>query len=381
MKPLVIIGTGLAGYNLAKEFRKLNQERPLIMVTTDDGHNYSKPMLSTGFTKEKTPEELSMGDANKMAEQLNAEIKTFTKVNAVDTANKCIELDHEKIEYGDLVFAQGASVFRPPMDGDGQDGVYSINDLIDYAKFREALAGKKKVLIIGAGLIGCEFANDLSNGEFEVEVIDPVERPLQTLIPEQASAAVKAGLESLGVKFHFGVFAKTVSKTSSGYALTLSDGSIVEGDIVLSAVGLRPRIELAQKAGIDVNRGIKTDKFLKTSADNVYAMGDCAEVEGLVLLFVLPLMACARALAKTLAGEPTAVNYPPMPVAIKTPVCPVVTAPPALGAEGSWDVDIDGANVTARFIDAAGNLLGFALTGEATKQKMALQKQLPPLLA
>jgi rubredoxin-NAD+ reductase len=381
MKPLVIVGTGLAGYNLAKEFRKLDQERELIMVTTDDGHNYSKPMLSTGFTKEKTAAELSMGDPEKMAEQLNANIKTFCEVNALNTAENTITLDGDTLEYGDLVLAQGASVFRPPMEGDGHDGVYSVNDLVDYAKFRDALEGKKKVLVIGAGLIGCEFANDLSNGGFEVEVVDPVERPLQMLMPEQASAAVRAGLESLGVKFHFGVFAKAVNTKGDAYSLTLSDDSEIDGDIVLSAVGLRPRIQLAESAGIEVNKGIKTDRFLKTSAENVYALGDCAEVDGHVLLYVLPLMACARALAKTLTGEATAVSYPPMPVAIKTPVCPVVSAPPAADAEGSWQEEADGANVVSRFTNASGQLLGFALTGEATKQKMVLQKELPPILS
>ncbi len=379
MKPLVIIGTGLAGYNLAKEFRKADTERELIMLTFDDGHNYSKPMLSTGFTKEKTAAELSMGDPEKMAEQLNADIRTFCTVDAVDTAAKTLTVGGDTIEYGDLVFAQGAEVFRPPMEGDAVDEVLSVNDLVDYAKFREALGGKKKVLIIGAGLIGCEFANDLSNGGFEVEVIDPVERPIQTLMPEQASAAVKAGLESLGTKFHFGVFAKAANKTANGYSLELSDGRQLEGDLVLSAVGLRPRIQLAEAAGIEVNRGIKTNRLLKTSADNVYAIGDCAEVEGHVLLFVLPLMAEARALAKTISGTPTEVAYPPMPVAIKTPVCPVVTAPPALDAEGEWQEEVDGANVLSKFVGADGSLLGFALTGEATKQKMVLQKELPSL--
>lgn len=381
MKPLVIIGTGLAGYNLAKEFRKLDQERELIMITTDDGHNYSKPMLSTGFTKAKTAAELSMGDAVKMSEQLNANIKTFCEVTTVNTEAQTIELNGESLSYGDLVFAQGAEVFRPPMEGNGHEGVYSINNLMDYAKFREVIAGKKKILIIGAGLIGCEFANDLSHGGYQVEVVDPVTRPLQMLIPEQASAAVKAGLESLGVKFHFGVFAKSVHKTANGYALELSDGKQIEGDIVLSAVGLRPRIQLAKAAGIEVNRGIKTNRFLETSAKHVYALGDCAEVDGHVLLFVLPLMACARSLAKTLSGEATAISYPAMPVAIKTPVCPVVSAPPALGAQGTWQEEVDGAHVTAKFVDASGKLLGFALTGDATKQKMILQKELPDLLS
>lgn len=380
MNPLVIIGTGLAGYNLAKEFRKADTERELIMLTSDDGHNYSKPMLSTGFTKEKSAADLSMGDPEKMASTLNAEIKTFCEVTAVDTSAKTLTVDGDTISYGDLVFAQGAAVFRPPMEGDGQDGVYSVNDLVDYAKFREVIEGKKKVLIIGAGLIGCEFANDLSNGGFDVEVIDPVERPLQTLMPEQASAAVRAGLESLGTKFHFGVFAKAVNKTANGYQLTLSDGGTLEGDVVLSAVGLRPRIQLADAAGIEVNRGVKTNRLLQTNAENVYALGDCAEVDGQVLLFVLPLMACARSLAKTLSGTPTEVAYPAMPVAIKTPVCPVISSPPPIGSEGSWQEEADGANVVAKFIGKDDKLLGFALTGEATKQKMALQKELPAIL-
>lgn len=381
MNPLVIIGTGLAGYNLAKEFRKLNQDRELIMITRDDGHNYSKPMLSTGFTKEKTAAELSMGDAEKMAEQLNATIKTFCEVTSINANDKTLTLSDGTLSYGDLVFAQGAEVFRPPMEGNGHDGVYSVNDLMDYERFRNVIAGKKKILIIGAGLIGCEFANDLSNGGYAVEIVDPVERPLQTLIPEQASAAVKSGLESLGAKFHFGVFAKAVHKTSTGYALELSDGKQIEGDIVLSAVGLRPRIQLAKAAGIEVNRGIKTNRLLETSTKNIYALGDCAEVQGHVLLFVLPLMACARALAKTLTGEATEISYPAMPVAIKTPVCPVVTSPPPLGAQGAWQTEVDGANVTAKFIGDAGQLLGFALTGDATKQKMALQKDLPAIIA
>ena len=88
MDPIVIVGTGLAGYNLAKEYRKLNQERPLILLTADDGRNYSKPMLSTGFTKQKSADELAMADAATMAQQLNAEIKTFTRVEAIDTGGR-----------------------------------------------------------------------------------------------------------------------------------------------------------------------------------------------------------------------------------------------------------------------------------------------------
>ena len=132
--------------------------------------------------------------------------------------------------------------------------------------------------------------------------------------------------------------------------------------------------------GIAVNRGVLANRLLETNARNVYTLGDCAEVEGHVLYYVAPLMAGARALAKTLAGTPTEVVYPAMPVTIKTPACPIVVSPPPRDAEGSWDIQQDGRNVVARFLDPEGNLIGFALTGEGTSEKLALQKQLPPLM-
>lgn len=381
MDPIIIVGTGLAGYNLAKEYRKLNQERPLILLTADDGRNYSKPMLSTGFTKQKSADELALADAATMAQQLKAEIKTYVQVSAIDTAARTLTLNNgETLTYGELVLAWGADVFRPPLAGDAADQVYSINDLLDYDRFRKAVGGRSKVVIIGGGLIGCEFANDLSNGGFSVDVVEPMGRPLPTLLPEPASAAVQEALEELGVSFHFGPHVKAVERNGERLAVVLSDDNRLDAEIVISAIGLRPRIQVAKDAGIEVNRGIKVDRFLKTSAPNIYALGDCSEVEGHVMLYVLPLMSGARALAKTLAGESTAVNYPAMPVAIKTPACPVVVAPVPAGIQGEWSFSVEGRNVNAQFHDSDGVLRGFALTGDATSEKNALAKLLPPLL-
>jgi rubredoxin-NAD+ reductase len=172
----------------------------------------------------------------------------------------------------------------------------------------------------------------------------------------------------------------SVSQTASGVAAELANGTTIEADLVLSAIGLRPRVELARDAGLTVNRGIVTDALLQTSASNVYALGDCAEVTGFNLPFVMPIMQAARALAKTLQGTPTAVIYPAMPVVVKTPACPTVVCPPPLGVEGKWEETVATDGVRALFHDGAGKLRGFALVGVATKDKQALAKDIPLLL-
>ena len=240
----------------------------------------------------------------------------------------------------------------------------------------------KKVLIIGGGLIGCEFANDLSNGGFDLDVVDPLGWCLPTLLPEPAGRAVQGALEACGVRFHFGSLVSKVNLAAGGKGIvaTLGDGRQIAADMALSAIGVRPRVELARSAGIGVNRGVLANRLLETSAADVYVLGDCAEVDGQVLYYVAPLMACARALGKTLSGTPTEVSYPAMPVTIKTPACPVVVAPPPAGAAGSWSFSGTAPDVVAEFRDAGGKLLGFALTGEGARQKLELQKELPPIL-
>ncbi len=383
--PLIILGSGLAGYNLAKEFRKHDAETPLIIITSDDGRPYSKPMLSTGYTKNTSAMDLAQSDAGTMAKQLKASVWTMTKVVAINTEQQLIKVGDSatRIHYSKLVLALGANSIAPPIKGDALDHVYTVNDLLDFDDFRKAMAKSKakKVCIIGGGLIGCEYTNDLINGGFEVEVVDPLGYCLPTLLPEQAGKAVQRALEGMGATFHFGPLVTEVNRSETGVNVTLNTGAVIAADMVVCAVGVRSRIELAAAAGIDVNKGIVANRLLETSAKNVYTLGDCAEVGGLNLVYVAPLMAAARALGKTLSGTPTEVSYGVMPVTIKTPACPVVVNPVPQGADGAWTIDTDGNNVIAEFRNPAGELLGFALTGEGTKQKMRLQKELPPLMA
>lgn len=379
--PVVIIGTGLAGYNLAREFRKLDGDTPLLLITADDGRSYSKPMLSTGFGKNKDADGLSMAEPSLMAEQLKAEIRTHTRVSGIDPGHKRVWINEEAVHYRDLILAWGAESILVPVQGDAADAIYSVNDLQDYGRFRTAAHGKRRVLILGAGLIGCEFANDLMLGGYEVELVAPCEQIMPTLLPPAAATAVQTGLETLGAKFHLGPFLTRLQRHDDSLEAHLSDGQVIECDLVVSAIGLRPRVELAAAAGLQINRGIQVDRHLQTSHANIYALGDCAEVDGLSLLYVMPLMSCVRALAQTLAGSPTAVKYGPMPITVKTPACPLVVSPPPRGVEGVWSIVGQAPDITALCHGPEGELLGYALTGTAVMQKLALNKALPALMS
>jgi rubredoxin-NAD+ reductase len=170
---------------------------------------------------------------------------------------------------------------------------------------------------------------------------------------------------------------RSIERCDGGKAIALSDGSALQADQVLSAVGLQPRLDLAKAAGLATGRGITTDRLLATSAAHVHAMGDCAEVLGLNLPYVLPLMQQSRALAATLCGQPTRLVYAAMPVLVKTPACPTVVCPPQPGAVGRWVVEAGDDACEARFVNADDQLLGFALLGAATAKKQALAALVP----
>ena len=380
--PVVIIGSGLAGYTLAREFRKLDKETPLTVISRDHAGFYSKPMLSNALAGKKTAATLVMKPAEKMAAELNATVRANTEVEAMDPAAQALTLQGgEVLAYRDLVLALGADPIRLPLQGDGAGDVLSVNDLDDYARFAEQLEGAQAVAILGAGLIGCEFANDLLARGINPTLIDPADRALSRLLPPAASAMLQQRLEAAGAQFRFGVSATAVERLATGLQLRLSDGTVLTADRVLSAIGLRPRIALAKAAGLAVNRGVVCDRWLATSAPHVHAVGDSAEIEGHTLPYVMPIMQQARALAATLAGVKTAVVYPAMPVTVKTPACPTVVGPPPLNAQGEWAVSGDAAACDARFVAADGQLLGFALLGGATSQKQALALLVPALIA
>jgi rubredoxin-NAD+ reductase len=376
--PIVIVGTGLAGYTTARELRKLDAATPLELITADAGHFYSKPMISNALGRGQEPMDLPMGDAAKMAADLSARIRTHARVEAIDRVAGRLHLNGEAVAYSRLVLALGADPVRLALAGDA-DAPISVNDLYDYVGFREAIAGRHRVVVLGAGLIGCEFANDLLSAGYEVEVVELFDYALGRLVPREAGEAVSDALAGRGVTWHFGAACKSVTRVGDALALELDNGTRIDTDAVLSAVGLRPRTALAKAAGLATERGIVVDRRLRTSDPSIYAIGDCMQIEGLVLPFIMPIMHAARTLAKNLAGEPAALSYPAMPVVVKTPAHPVVVSPPGPGATGAWQVECGADGVRALYHGDDG-MLGFVLTGKHVAEKAALGKALPAVL-
>ena len=154
MHPIVIVGSGLAGYNVARELRKLDKEAPLVLISADSGHFYSKPMLSSALGTGKTPQSIPMNSAEQMAAQLNATVRTRTRITAIEPANHVIRIGEETIQYSKLVLALGADQIRLPIEGSAADRILTVNSLDDYASFRATLKSQCTVALIGAGLIG-----------------------------------------------------------------------------------------------------------------------------------------------------------------------------------------------------------------------------------
>nr|WP_298377039.1 FAD-dependent oxidoreductase [uncultured Halomonas sp.] len=382
--PLTILGTGMAGLGLARQLRAKGSQRPITLITSDSGDDYSKPLLSTGFAKRISPEKLVARSALQVADELQAVVRTHTRVDAIDTRTAELVIGAERLGYEELVLATGASS-RPPFDiPESLHGrAFTINDLDDYRGFHAALMALNRpgrVAIIGAGLVGCEYANDLRAGGHEVIMIAPEDMPLIRLLPEPLGRVLGNAFLEIGIDMKLGRMLERLRDEKTHAALTFDDGQSLEADLVLIATGLTPRFELARQAGLEVSaQGIHTDRYLRTTTPGIYALGDGACVAGLNAMYVQPLQASAKALAATLTGTLSPVSYGAWPILVKTPACPVVALPPR-NTPARWRIEGEGNDLTALAEDVEGQLIGFALTGQCVRRKVELARVAPGLL-
>ncbi|WP_432720973.1 FAD-dependent oxidoreductase [Jeongeupia wiesaeckerbachi] len=355
-RPIVIIGSGHAGYTLARAYRKLNRTRPVVVVTADDGADYPKPQLSHAFGNGASAERLIRQTASEVAFDASIMVLPHTTVTGIDFDRQLVDLGQRSLPYGELVLAVGARPIVPTMAGDAVAAVLTLNNLGDYRVLRERLDASEHVLVIGGGLIGTEIAHDIARHK-RVTLVDVNARVLLKQAPPVISARLQSALGD--VDFRFGTQVTAIDHDGGRLRATLADGDTLTVDAVVCAAGLRPRLDLAQ--GLDTATGIIVDAELRTSREHVYALGDCAEIDGRVLPYLQPITLSANALAQTLAGTPTAVAFGPMPVAVKTPRYPVQLGGITDG-EVDWQIDEDSRGLTARAI-RDGQLVGYATGG------------------
>ena len=371
---VVIVGGGIAGWSVAEAIRERDPDTPLLLVSACEAISYPKPALSTAFAHGKRAEDLAEMDAVSHAERLGLEVRTETRVLKIDHQKKRLTTAKGGIQYGQLVLALGAHQRELPLDGDAADTVLRVNDLGAYRKLRQRLdEGVKHVTILGAGLIGTEFAEDLSIGGFEVSVIDPTDFPLSSLLPGSVGHELSDRLQEKGVRWHFHCTLDSVERAGERLRATLSSGEAIETDLVLSAAGLVPNTQLAEKAGIAVEQGIATDALMRTSVGDVYAIGDCAAVEGQVFAYIEPIRRQAATIAAGLRGESLPFDTRPPLVRVKTPSFPLTVCPPATSGRAVPRAEVRPGRVDYYRGD---DLVGFVLSGEKAAGASGLYRSL-----
>jgi len=222
---VVIVGTGLAGYGVAREYRKWDRSGPLTLITSSDGSFYSKPMLSAAWSAGKSPDQLAAKSAQVMATELDAQIHTGETVLAADAEGKTLTLASGSIlPFAKLVLAVGARPRRLQLPDPSAGYIHSVNDLDGYRALRAGLPSGGRLLIIGAGLIGCEFAHDFAVAGHRVTLLSSSPLPLPGLLPPGLARGLRSALEGIGVDFSAGDALQSLARYGAGLVARLASG-------------------------------------------------------------------------------------------------------------------------------------------------------------
>jgi len=372
---VVIVGAGVAGWSVAEEIRQRDPQRPILLVSACEGIYYPKPALSTAIAQGKSSEDLADSDALSKAAELGIEVRSGTRVIKFDTERKKLTTAKGAIQYGQLVLALGAQQRQLPLAGDAAESVMRVNDLGSYRKLRHKLEDSvEHVTILGAGLIGCEFAEDLRSGGYAVSVIDPQAYPLASLLPERIAGQLQSVLQDKGVDWKLGLTLTRLDQAERLQA-TLSDGSLLATDLVISAAGLIAQTQLADKAGLATADGIVTNTQMQTSVTDVYALGDCAEVEGQIYAYIEPIRRQAKVIAEQVCGA-TAEFESLLPlVRVKTPSFPLsICKPTSPAIQGCCEVqEVEEGRLN---LQQHGHWVGFVLSGTQAGSAMNIYREL-----
>ncbi|MCM3761703.1 nitrite reductase large subunit NirB [Alkalihalobacillus oceani] len=303
---LVLIGNGMAGINCMEEILKVNPSLYEVTVFGSEPHyNYNRIMLSSVLQGDTKVDDITLHD-RAWYESNDLQLYTGETVVQIDTVKKTVSTDrNRKVTYDKLIIATGSVPFMLPIPGADKEGVVSFRTIEDCQKMVEIAGSYKKAAVIGGGLLGLEAARGLLNLGMEVNVIHIAKHLMERQLDPTAAMMLEQELESQGMKFLLEKTTEEITGSGRVEGLRFTDGTSVEADMVIMAVGVRPNVQLAKESGIETNRAILVNDYLQTSVPDVYAVGECVEHRGMVYGLVKPLYEQGRVLAAHLCARET----------------------------------------------------------------------------
>ena len=317
---VLIVGAGRAGWQMAEALRALDAQLPITLVTACAGDVYDKPLLSVAMARGLPAEALVKERGADAARRLGVRLLADTHAIHINRAQRQLRTTRGTLRYGELILAHGAQAALPA--GLPAALCWRINHLGAYQKLRAALGdAPKDVLIIGAGLIGSELANDLALGGHRITLLDVQAAPLARWPEEQAGGPLLAAWQGLPIRFLGCATVNAVVRDAQGrYRVDTACGQQIEADQVIVCSGLQTPPRLARSAGLAWQGGIAVDAAtLRTSDPHIHALGDCISVNGQVSRFIEPIARQARTIAAAIAGgEAVPYEHRAAPVRVKT---------------------------------------------------------------
>ncbi|MFV0260933.1 MAG: NADH:flavorubredoxin reductase NorW [Kluyvera sp.] len=371
---IVIIGSGFAARQLVKNIRKQDGSVKLTLIAADSIDEYNKPDLSHVVSRGQTAADLTLQTAGEFAEQYNLNLFPQTWVTGIDADAHVVKSQNHEWQYDKLVLATGAAAMVPPVPG--KELMLTLNSQQEFGAAQSTLRDAKRVLIIGGGLIGSELAMDFCRAGKAVTVVDNSASVLASLMPPEVSSRLQHRLTDMGIHLLLKTQLQSLEQTATGIRARFDRDRHIEVDAVVAATGLRPETALARMAGLEINRGVKVDSTLRTSHPDIYALGDCAEINGTVMPFLQPILLSAMCLAKNILGQPGELKLPNMLVKVKTPDLPLHLAGETRRQDLNWTIETRADGMLAQGYDEGQQLRAFVVSEERMKEAFGLLKSL-----
>lgn len=312
----VIVGAGRAGWQLAEQLRAADATLPITIVTACSGDVYDKPLLSVALARSLTPTAMVRETGPAAARRLQVRLLAHTHAVRVCADTHTLRTTRGTLPYQNLVLAHGAQPALPPSLPAGL--CWRINHLDAYLKLRSALGQTSRdVLIVGAGLIGSELANDLALGGHHITLLDTQPEPLSRWTAQQAGSRLVDAWRTLPIRFVGGVHVAKIVRDGNRYLVTTEGGQTFGADQVIAATGLQTPSRLAHTAGLAWDNGIAVEPdTLRTSNPRIHAMGDCMTVGGQASRYIEPIARQARTITAAITGR-SAVPYEARPAVVR----------------------------------------------------------------